>query len=127
MFSKQGPAKRSIIIMANKSSFELASGWQLRDKVSVVFPDNGVLKNGRIVKVSFTTCGEEPRYDVEIPFSKSDFNDPGEPNAGAKGYFRIHDLPQWFLSYTQEEWDEMRKNEKNSNPKREDPTNYRLA
>ena len=113
--------------MANKSSFELPSGWQLGDKVLVVFPGNGILQNGRIVKVSFTMLGTEPRYDVEIPFAKNDFDDIGEPNAGAKGYFRIHDLPQWFLSYTQEEWDKMRKDERNTNPKREDPTNYRLG
>lgn len=111
--------------MANKQLFELPSGWQLKDKVQVVFPGNGTLQ-GTVVKVAFTEHSE-PLYDVEIPFEHYDYE--GEPGLNSsmpeKGFFRIHGLRQWFLSHTQEDWDKMQKEEGDSS--RPDPEVYRLA
>lgn len=76
----------------------LPSSWQNGDKVQVVFPGNGKLQ-GKIIKVSFPVQGET-RYCVEIPYEHD--KEDGQP-----GYFRIHDVPQWFLSHTQEDWDKM--------------------
>jgi len=80
---------------------QLPSSWQLGDKVQVVFSGNGILQ-GKIIKVAFTEYGES-RYDVEVPFDHT--ADDGSP---AKGYFRIHGVDQYFLSYTQEDWDAMK-------------------
>jgi hypothetical protein len=89
---------------------KLPSEWQLGDQVQVIFPNNGKLQ-GKIVKVAFTEHSE-PLYDVEVYFTHWDFN--GEPEPGSEdakknktGFFRIHGLRQWFISYTQEEWDKM--------------------
>jgi hypothetical protein len=47
---------------------------------------------------------------VEIPFSAG--SDPEVIGAGETiGHFRLHGVDNWFISYTQEEWDEMRSNE----------------
>lgn len=98
--------------MVNKT--KLPSSWQLGDKVQVVFPGNGKLQ-GKVIKVAFTEYGET-RYDVEVPFdhAEGDTDAPGyKPHTSTerKGYFRIHGVDQWFLSYTQEEWDKMRAEE----------------
>lgn len=92
---------------------KLPSGWQNGDKVQVVFPSNGKLQ-GKIIKVSFKEHGE-PIYDVEVPYANDphatgdDF--PGDPEFDTKGFFRLHSVPQWFISYTQEAWDKMRAEE----------------
>lgn len=87
---------------------KLPSSWQLGDNVQVIFPENGKLQ-GRVIKVSFTEHGEM-RYDIEVPFAHTQ-ND-GEPVAARRGYFRIHGVDQYFLSYTQEDWDKMREADK---------------
>jgi len=79
---------------------QLPSSWQLTDKVQVVFPGNGKLQ-GKIIKVAFTEYGET-RYDVEVPYEHS--TDDGKL---VTGYFRIHGVDQYFLSYSQEDWDKM--------------------
>jgi hypothetical protein len=86
----------------------LPSSWQLGDKVQVVFPGNGKLQ-GKIIQVSFTEYGET-RYNIEIPFDHTDYDE--EQEAGRTGYFRIHGVDQYFISYTQEEWDKIRAEEK---------------
>lgn len=91
---------------------KLPSAWQPGDIANVVFPDNAILRDGKIFKVAFSEYGE-PLYDVDIPFNHNDFD--GEPEKGAPlktGYFRLHGVRQWFLSYTQGEWDKMRAEEK---------------
>lgn len=87
---------------------KLPSTWQNGDPVQVVFPGNGKL-HGKIIKVAFTEHGET-RYDVEVPFTH---DDEGR-NPGSTGYFRIHGVDQYFLSYTQQEWDKMIAEEKAS-------------
>ncbi len=92
----------------------LPSAWQLGDTVQVVFPDNGILKNCKIIKISFKERGE-PLYDVEVPFlnSYTDSDEVSESKQSEKmAFFRIHDLRQWFLSYTQEDWDKLKLQEK---------------
>lgn len=84
---------------------KLPSSWQLGDKIQVVFPGNGILQ-GKIIKVAFTEYGET-RYDVEIPFTH---DDEGR-NPGSTGFFRIHSVDQYFLSYTQDDWNKMKVDE----------------
>ena len=103
LVSKQEPAERFILGMEQKIT--LPSSWQLGDRVQVVFPGNGKLQ-GKIIQVSFTEYGET-RYNVEIPFDHTDEKD-GKPSTG---YFRIHGVDQYFLSYTQEDWDKMQQEE----------------
>jgi hypothetical protein len=86
---------------------DLPSSFQLDEKIQVVFPDNGKLQ-GRIIKVSFTDYGKV-LYDVEVPFSAGPEGIDGD--GVATGYFRIHGLDNWFISYTQEDWDKMRAGE----------------
>lgn len=93
---------------------KLPSGWQLGNEVQVVFPDNGKLQ-GKIIKVSFKEQGE-PIYDIAVPYANDPHatgdNYPGGPEFGTKGFFRLHSVPQWFISYTQKDWDEIRKADK---------------
>ena len=79
------------------------SAWQIDDRVQVIFPSNGKL-HGKIIKVSFPKHGEV-LYDVEIPYTTNEGD--SEPEAGKRGFFRIHGVDQWFLSHTQEDWDKM--------------------
>lgn len=85
---KQGPAKRSVFYM-NKSQFH--SG----DIVDVLFPDNGILKNCRVISVSFPITGS-PRYHVEVPFSYIP-NFIMEDDKAVPGKARIHSLKEWHL------------------------------
>lgn len=85
--------------------------WNNGDKVQVVFPGNGILTNCEVIAVITPKKGE-PLYDIEVPFQHVDFDGEPDPNVAAKtGKFRIHKVRQWFLSYTQEEWDRMKKEE----------------
>lgn len=85
--------------------------WNNGDKVQVVFPGNGMLTNCEVIAVITPKKGE-PLYDIEVPFQHHDFD--GEPGEGApmkSGKFRLHKVRQWFLSYTQDDWDKMRQEE----------------
>jgi len=86
---------------------KLPSSWQIDDKVQVIFPSNGKLQ-GKIIKVSFPKHGEV-LYDVEISYTTNEGDT--EPEAGRRGFFRIHGVDQWFLSHTQEDWDKMQKDD----------------
>lgn len=112
MFLKQEPAKRFILLMNNKQ--QLPSGFQIGQIVQVVFPGNAILKDCKIIKVAFPERGE-PLYDVEVPFHHYDFDGELDPKAPVKnGFQRLYGLRQWFISYTQKDWDNM-KNEANPN------------
>lgn len=82
--------------------------------VSVVFPGNATLKNCKIVKVAFTDHSD-PLYDVDVPFSQYDYdNEPdqsGEEYPPKTRFARLHALRQWFISYSDQDWDRMRATE----------------
>jgi hypothetical protein len=86
------------------SNIKLPSVWQLEDKVQVVFNENAVLKSCKIIKVAFTEYGET-RYDVEVPYHHYSDKDGQRMTS----YFRIHGVDQYFLSYSQEDWDKINK------------------
>lgn len=92
-------------------STKLPSSWQLGDKVQVVFTGNAILKDCRVVKVAFREHNREPLYDVEVPYEEGDYEETRAAEGGIR-FFRIHAIPQWFLSYTQEDWDKMQVEEK---------------
>lgn len=106
-----------------KERSQLPSGFQLGQIVSVVFPGNNapdpaILHNCRITKIAFTDHND-PLYDVDVPFTHYNYDeedyDYGKPFERAKtGFVRLHALRQWFLSYTQEDWDKMQVEEKAS-------------
>jgi len=75
----------------------LPSLWQLGDYVSLTFPDNGILKQAKVIKVAFTEHSE-PLYDVEVPFKfyQGDY-DPESPDMPTTGHVRLHGLKEWHL------------------------------
>jgi len=82
--------------------------WNNGDKVQVVFPGNGILTNCEVIG-TYTPKKGEPLYDIAVPFQHEDFDGEPEPDAPIKtGVFRLHKVRQWFLSYTQEDWDKMK-------------------
>lgn len=102
-----------------KQKSNLPSAWQNGDRVQVVFPGNGKLQ-GKIIRVSFPEYGQT-RYDVEVPFEQDgdnnaipEYADRGDATREPvrTGYFRIHNVAEWFLSYLQEDWDRMQVEEK---------------
>lgn len=75
----------------------LPSLFQINDKVSLTFPGNGILKEGKVIKVAFT-AHSEPLYDVEVPFEfyQGDY-DPESSDIPSTGHARIHGLKEWHL------------------------------
>jgi hypothetical protein len=52
----------------------------------------------------------EPLYDVDVPFHSSDAEGDSNSDYPPKtGFFRLHGVKQRFISYSQEDWDEMNK------------------
>lgn len=72
---------------------KLPSAFQRGDTVNVLFPDNALLKDCTVIKVSFPLKGE-PLYDVQVPF-RYYLECAGKESV--KGYARIHSLKEWHL------------------------------
>ena len=76
---------------------QLPSLWQLGDYVSVTFPDNGLLKQAKVIKVAFTEHSE-PLYDVEVSYKYyQGAYDPDNADMPTTGTARLHGLKQWHL------------------------------
>lgn len=69
---------------------QFESLWTIGDKVSVTFPDNGLIKNAQVKKVSFDA--NNTLYDVEVPFSYYEDQDMLKT-----GYARLHGIKEWHL------------------------------
>lgn len=71
------------------------SQFNIGDKVNVLFPNNGILKDCRVAKVSFSN-GATPRYDLDVPFDYvPNFN--MEDTQLVSGTARIHSIKEWHL------------------------------
>lgn len=73
----------------------LPSQFQRGDIVNVIFPNNGILTECRVVKVSFSEHGT-PRYDVDVPFDYIPHFKMEEADLTA-GKARLHSIKEWHL------------------------------
>lgn len=65
--------------------------WTLGDYVSVTFPGNGIINRCKVIKVAFN--GNEPLYDVDIPFKMT--SDDGTYTEII--HARLHGIREWHL------------------------------